>query len=194
MRDVLALSGPVSETVPMYDLLFLEPSPSPPLLGSLFAFTHLIHRYDYLMRHDRSMCMTMETVMPFGNDAWFRYALGWALPPKMWLLKASHTPETREASVRKQVYQDVAFPAPKLSEAVDVAERLFGIWPLLCYPCTVRDVAGRMVRSGAGADRPFFNLGIYGVPAPLKAGRAFQTVHRVRVLAVLLFSRPSCVR
>ena len=41
------------------------------------------------MRHDRSMCMTMETVMPFGNDAWFRFLFGWALPPKMSLLKAS---------------------------------------------------------------------------------------------------------
>ena len=41
--------------------------------------------------------------MPFGNSAWFRYLFGWALPPKMSLLKSSHTPETREASIRKQV-------------------------------------------------------------------------------------------
>ena len=44
-----------------------------------------------------------ETVMPFGNSPWFRYLFGWALPPKMSLLKSSHTPETREASIRKQV-------------------------------------------------------------------------------------------
>ena len=44
--------------------------------------------YAYLMRHDRSMCMTMETVMPFGNDEWFRLLFGWSLPPKMSLLKA----------------------------------------------------------------------------------------------------------
>ena len=78
MRDVLTCGKgePVRETVPIYD---------------------------YLMRHDRSMCMTMETVMPFGNEKWFRYLFGWTLPPKMSLLKASHTADTREAAVRKQV-------------------------------------------------------------------------------------------
>lgn len=67
VREVLSGAEPVTETVPTYS---------------------------YLMRHDRSMCMTMETVMPFGNDAWFRYPLGWTLPPKMSLLKASHNTES----------------------------------------------------------------------------------------------------
>ena len=157
VRDVLTTGGgvPVTETLPMYD---------------------------YLMRHDRSMCMTMETVMPFGNDAWFRYPFGWTLPPKMSMLKASHNDETREASIRKQIYQDVAFPATKLSEAIDLSDRLFGIFPLLCYPCRMRDVEGRMVRSGTGSDVPCFNLGIYGVPQALRQGKAFKTVHAVREL------------
>ena len=121
--------------------------------------------------------------MPFGNDAWFRYLLGWALPPLMWLLKASHNAETREASIRKQVYQDVAFPAAKLGEALDVSTELFNIFPLLCYPCKVRDVPGRMVRTATGKDEPYFNLGIYGVPSALLAGHAaFKTLHAVRKL------------
>lgn len=133
--------------------------------------------YDYLMRHDRSMCMTMETVMPFGNSAWFRYPFGWSLPPKLSLLKSSHNDETREASVRKQVYQDVAFPAERLCEAIGTSDGLFSIYPLLCYPCQLTDVAGRFVRSGTGASRPFLNLGIYGVPKPLREGRPFKTAH-----------------
>jgi hypothetical protein len=36
------------------------------------------------------------------------------LSPQMSFLKASHTAETREASVRKQCYQDVCFPAGRL--------------------------------------------------------------------------------
>lgn len=151
--------------------------------GAGTPVTETIPMYDYLMRHDRSMCMTMEVVMPFGNAAWFRYPFGWTLPPKMSLLKASHNDETREASIRKQVYQDVAFPASKLSEAIDLSERLFGIFPLLCYPCLMRDVEGRMVRTGTGEDAPCFNLGIYGVPQPLRNGRGpFRTVHAVREL------------
>ena len=27
--------------------------------------------YDYLMRHDRSMCMTMVNIIPFANEWWF---------------------------------------------------------------------------------------------------------------------------
>jgi delta24-sterol reductase len=193
------------------------------------SVTETVPVYDYLMRHDRSMCMTMETVMPFGNDAWFRFPFGWTLPPKMSLLKASHNDETREASVRRQVYQvrcplhrstdtegpmppstlnpkpsdpsillpsalgltclrlatgaqDIAFPCAKLSEAVEICERLFNIYPLLCYPCRVRDVPGRMVRTGTGVDEPYFNLGVYGVPEAVRQGRPFKTVTAVREL------------
>ena len=65
--------------------------------------TEYIPLRDYLMRHDRSMCMTMATIIPYGNSCWFRYLLGWLLPPQMSFLKSSHTRETREASIRKQV-------------------------------------------------------------------------------------------
>ena len=73
---------------------------------------------EYLMRHDRSMCMTMATIIPYGNRAWFRWSLGWLLPPQMSFLKSSHTTETREASIRKQCYQDVAFPAEELCQVI----------------------------------------------------------------------------
>ena len=66
-------------------------------------WSEVVPIYEYLMRHDRSMCMTMATVMPFGNDPWFRYLFGWALPPKMSLLKGSHDAETREASLQAGV-------------------------------------------------------------------------------------------
>lgn len=35
----------------------------------------------------------------------------------------------REASIRKQVYQDVAFPSAKLDEAISTSGDLFGIFP-----------------------------------------------------------------
>ena len=105
--------------------------------------------------------MTMGTLIPYGNSAWFRWLLGWLLPPQMSFLKSSHTAETREASIRKQVYQDVCFPAAELDAGLALSERLFGIYPLLLYPCRLVDRGG-MVRgavsdsameaSGAGAD------------------------------------------
>ena len=126
--------------------------------------------------------------MSFGNSAWFRYLFGWSLPPKMSLLKSSHNAETREASIRKQVYQDVALPAEKLEEAVRLVDETFGIFPLLCYPCKLYDVPGRMVRSGKGEDAAFLNLGVYGIPAEIEAGRPFKTVAAVRKLEAYIRS------
>jgi delta24-sterol reductase len=65
----------------------------------------LIPIREYLMRHDRAMCMTMGTLVPYGNHWLFRLLLGWLLPPQLSFLKASHTQQTREASIRKQCYQ-----------------------------------------------------------------------------------------
>ena len=48
----------------------------------------------------------MGTLIPYGNSLWFRLLLGWLLPPQMSFLKSSHTAETREASIRKQVSVD----------------------------------------------------------------------------------------
>ena len=111
--------------------------------AQVHAVTEALPLYDYLFRHHRSMCHTMKTVMPFGNSAWFRYPLGWLLPPDVGFLKASHIDETREASLRKQVFQDCAFPIEHLEHAVGLATRLFDIFPLLCYPLVMRDVPGR---------------------------------------------------
>ena len=72
--------------------------------------------------------MTMGTLIPYGNSAWFRWLLGWLLPPQMSFLKSSHTAETREASIRKQVYQDVCFPAAELDagQAAELRMRKLG--------------------------------------------------------------------
>jgi delta24-sterol reductase len=159
--------------------------------------TEYIPIRDYLMRHDRSMCMTMATVIPYGNSCWFRYLLGWLLPPQMSFLKSSHTSETREASIRKQCYQDLAFPAEKLPEALHMSDKLFGVYPLLVYPCMVRRGAGGMLpvapSSHEGNKRMNLNLGIYGVPPALEAavaagdqGYVFPMIHRVRELEAWL--------
>jgi Delta24-sterol reductase len=152
------------------------------------AVTEYIPLRDYLMRHDRSMCMTMATVIPYGNHPVFRYLLGWLLPPQMSFLKSSHTAETREASARKQCYQDVAFPADKFQEALSVSDELFNIYPLLVYPCKVKQRGG-MLRVGdssskAGDVQMNLNLGIYGVPPALQNDvyDLFPMIGRVRKL------------
>ena len=150
--------------------------------------TEIIPIYDYLMRHDRSMSMTMAYVLPFGNHWLFRYTLGWLLPPNMSLLKGSHTTKTREQSARKQVYQDIGFPMKELKKMVNLSHDLFGIYPLLCYPCKISsrrgflDVRGERDEARREGSQLFLNLGIYGVPKAILEARGFKTVLAVREL------------
>lgn len=153
----------------------------------------LIPIREYLMRHDRSMCMTMATIIPYGNHWLFRLLLGWLLPPQMSFLKSHRNKETREASMRKQCYQDVAFPADKLGDAMKLSSKLFGIFPLMVYPCKVINEPGALLRVEKSVKTPtswFLNLGIYGIPPELSQNpdRLFPMVSRVRELEAWLRS------
>ena len=149
----------------------------------------LIPMYDYLMRHDRSMCMCLAQILPTANEAWFRYTMGWMLPPNMTFLKGTRPDAERVNTIRQQVWQEFAFPAENFAEMVARAHDEFEIYPLLAYPCKVIDHGG-MVRLPGNHGKPypgepevgaFLDLGIYGIPQRIKDGdECFDTVTRVR--------------
>jgi delta24-sterol reductase len=149
----------------------------------------LIPMYDYLMRHDRSMCMCLAQILPTANEAWFRYTMGWMLPPNMTFLKGTRPDQERENTIRKQVWQEFAFPAENFGEMVMRAHEEFEIYPLLAYPCKVIDHGG-IVRLPGNHGKPyrgtpettaFLDLGIYGIPQRIKdRDEHFDTVTRVR--------------
>jgi Delta24-sterol reductase len=158
----------------------------------------LVPMYDFLMRHERSMCMTMGQIVPTANESWFRNTLGWTLPPNMPLLKASRPPEERARAMRRQVYQDFAFPHEHLQELLTHLDETFEIYPLLVYPCKVTDRGG-MVRLAGQHGVPFngqersamyLNLGIYGPPKAIRNGDFhYKTVTKVRELEQMVRER-----
>lgn len=144
---------------------------------------------DYLMRHDRSLCMTMLYVFPAANHPLMRWLLGWMLPPKVTFLKALRPPQAREDAAREQIYQDVAFPRQHLVEMVDFVDRHFGIFPLLLYPCKVIDRGGFIrvpegTPNGSGScEQMYLNLGIYGVPRSVRQGdMRYNVISEARTL------------
>jgi delta24-sterol reductase len=149
----------------------------------------LVPMFDYLMRHDRSMCMCLAQILPTANEAWFRYTMGWMLPPNMTFLKGTRPDAERENTIRKQVWQEFAFPAEHFAEMVARANDEFEIYPLLAYPCKVIDHGG-IVRLPGNHGKPyagapevgaFLDIGIYGIPQRIKDGEErFDTVTRVR--------------
>jgi len=133
--------------------------------------------------------MCLAQILPTANEAWFRYTMGWMLPPNMTFLKGTRPDAERENTIRKQVWQEFAFPAENFAEMVARAHDEFEIYPLLAYPCKVIDHGG-IVRAPGNHGKPyrgepetaaFLDLGIYGIPQRIKDGEEhFDTVTRVR--------------
>lgn len=164
------------------------------LLASLPSGSYkdeLIPLTDYLMRHDRSMCMTMIHVLPFTASRWFRALLGWLLPPYMPFLKSLQTPKEREANARKFVYQDFCVPSSKFTIMAEWLDKTFCIYPVLVYPCCIIDRGG-IIRLRSNRGRPFsgrlersfyVDFGIFGQPKAIREGNErFKTVTKVREL------------
>ncbi|MGB5348236.1 MAG: FAD-binding oxidoreductase [Polyangiales bacterium] len=187
--EVRSSGLPVNAVDKSYKELFYKHVEGMLELGEGRRREELIPMYDYLMRHDRSMCMCLAQILPTANEAWFRYTMGWMLPPNMAFLKGTRPEQERENTIRKQVWQEFAFPAENFAEMVARAHEEFEIYPLLAYPCRVIDHGG-MVRAPGNHGKPysgkpetaaFLDLGIYGIPQRIKDGdERFDTVTRVR--------------
>ena len=182
---------PVNSINRYYKPLFYKHVENMLQLGQGARYQELIPMVDYLMRHDRSMCMCLAQILPSANEPWFRYTMGWMLPPNMTFLKGTRPDAERENTIRKQVWQEYAFPAEHFEEIVAHAHDAFEIYPLLAYPCRVFDHGG-LVRlpanrgsaySGETETAVFLDLGIYGFPQRVRDGdEKFPAVTRVREL------------
>lgn len=149
----------------------------------------------YLLRHNRSIFWVVEHMIPGGNHPVFRALLGWMMPPKIAFLKFSTTPAVRKMTFTMQVFQDITLPMSAMAKAVDKADELFDMYPILLYPCRIYDRGpgsgqlrnpapeDRVEGSGEGDAPPhamYFDLGVYGVPGPIQRGKKFKTVHAMR--------------
>lgn len=142
----------------------------------------------YLMRHNRSIFWVVEDMIPQGNHPLFRALFGWMMPPKIAFIKFSTTPAVRKMTFTLQVFQDIVLPVSAMSRAVDKVHALFNMYPLLIYPSRVYDHGGRgQLRRPLPSERlpgtdygMYFDLGVYGVPGPIKKGQPFRTVHAMR--------------
>jgi Delta24-sterol reductase len=165
-------------------------------LGPGMSTEEMIPTERYLLRHDRSMCMTMGQILPQGNHPLYRYLAGWMLPPDRAFLKRSRSPAEREYSIRKSVYQDFCAPASKFPSLIEWLDVNFNIYPLLVYPCRIMDKGG-MVRLRQNKGKPiptgreekslYMDVGIFGVPKAIRNGSTtFPTVTKVRELVAMV--------
>jgi delta24-sterol reductase len=125
---------------------------------------------DYLHRHTRSYFWAMEEIITFGNHPLFRFLLGWALPPRIELLKYTETETTRRLREKHHVVQDMLMPMALLKKSLEYFDDHFDLYPLWLSPMAVFDNPGHVglvhpYNTPSGDRDPMYvDIGAYGTP------------------------------
>lgn len=124
----------------------------------------------YLHRHTRSYFWAMEEIITFGNNPLFRFLLGWALPPRIELLKYTETETTRRLREKHHVVQDMLMPMALLKKSLEYFDDHFDLYPLWLSPMAVFDNAAHLglvhpFNTPSGERDPMYvDIGAYGTP------------------------------
>lgn len=125
---------------------------------------------DYFHRHTRGYFWAMEEIIPFGNHPVFRALLGWALPPRIELLKYTETQTTQRLRERFHVVQDMLMPIRFLKQSIQYFDEHFCLYPLWLSPMAIKDTGEHPgfvhpFRSPQGAvEEMYVDIGAYGTP------------------------------
>ncbi|MDD5632151.1 MAG: FAD-binding protein [Methylococcales bacterium] len=125
---------------------------------------------DYYHRHTRSYFWTMEEIIPFGNHPVFRALLGWALPPRIELLKYTETETTRRLREKFHVVQDMLMPIKYLKQSIQYFDDHFNLYPLWLSPMAIFDndrhlgFVHPLPEKDGSVDEMYVDIGAYGTP------------------------------
>jgi len=126
---------------------------------------------DYFHRHTRGYFWAMEEIIAFGNHPIFRALLGWALPPRIELLKYTETETTRRLREKFHVVQDMLVPIRYLKQSIDYFDEHFRLYPLWLSPMAIKDNGGKpgfvhpFSADDGAVDEMYVDIGAYGTPA-----------------------------
>lgn len=82
-------------------------------------FVEYIPTREYYHRHTRCLYWEGKLILPFGDQWWFRFLLGWMMPPKVSLLKATQGEAIRNYYHEMHVIQDMLVPLYKVGDALE---------------------------------------------------------------------------
>lgn len=125
---------------------------------------------DYYHRHTRSYFWTMEEIIPFGNHPVFRSLLGWALPPRIELLKYTETETTRQLREKFHVVQDMLMPIQYLKQSIQYFHEHFNLYPLWLSPMAIvandrhLGFVHPLKKPDGSVDEMYVDIGAYGTP------------------------------
>lgn len=125
----------------------------------------------YYHRHSRSIFWELRDIIPFGNNPIFRYLLGWAVPPKVSLLKLTQGEIVKQMYERHQIIQDMLVPVEDMKESIKFFHSELNLYPLWLCPFRLPNDPG-MLRTKEKTSF-YVDIGAYGTPTvPTFEGRA----------------------
>jgi delta24-sterol reductase len=125
---------------------------------------------DYYHRHTRSLFWEMEEIITFGNKPIFRWFFGWALPPRVELLKYTETETTKNLREKYHILQDMLMPMVHLKKSLEYFDNFYNIYPLWLSPMAVYGNAGNIglihphIKQDGSIDGLYVDIGAYGTP------------------------------
>lgn len=128
---------------------------------------------DYFHRHTRGYFWAMEEIISFGNHPLFRVLLGWALPPRIELLKYTETQTTQRLREKFHVVQDMLMPMRYLKKSLAYFDEHFNIYPLWLSPMAIKDNGGQpgfvhaLKTESGDVEEMYVDIGAYGTPNKL---------------------------
>ncbi|KAM0016078.1 putative delta(24)-sterol reductase [Helianthus debilis subsp. tardiflorus] len=149
-------------------------------------FVEYIPTREYYHRHTRSYFWEVKLLLPFADQWWFRFLLGWMMPPKISLLKATQFEAVRNYYHDMHVLQDLLVPLHKVSDALEWAHQEMEVYPIwLCPHRLYKHPYKTMVYPEPGFEQErrrgdtayaqmYTDIGLYYAPGPVLRGEAFD--------------------
>ncbi|XP_078448530.1 cell elongation protein / DWARF1 / DIMINUTO (DIM) [Wolffia australiana] len=157
-------------------------------------FVEYIPTREYYHRHTRCLYWEGKLILPFGDQFWFRWLLGWLMPPKVSLLKATQGEAIRNYYHDMHVIQDLLVPLYKVPDALEWVHREMEVYPLwLCPHRLFKLPVKTMIYPEPGFElhhrqgdtqfaQMFTDIGVYYAPAAVLRGEEFNGIEAVRRL------------
>ncbi|TXG56863.1 hypothetical protein EZV62_018176 [Acer yangbiense] len=166
-------------------------------------FTEYIPTREYYHRHTRSLYWEGKLILPFGDQFWFRFLLGWLMPPKVSLLKATQGEAIRNYYHEMHVIQDMLVPLYKVGDGLEWVHREMEVYPIWLCPHRLYKLPYKtMVYPEPGFEhhrrqgdthyaQMFTDIGVYYSPGPVLRGEVFDGSEAVRKMEQWLIENHS---
>lgn len=157
-------------------------------------FVEYIPTREYYHRHTRPLFWEMKLILPFGDQWWSRWLLGWMMPPKISLLKITQGEAIRKYYHDMHVIQDMLLPMHKVADALEFLHREMEVYPIwLCphrlFKLPVKsmvypepDFELNQKQGDTSYAQMFADIGVYYAPGPVLRGEVFDGTEAVQRL------------